>query len=337
VSDRPGRRVLVVEDDPVLRELVAGHLRKRRFEVLEADSAEAVLRAVGDRSLTYDLALVDVHLPGKSGLELARLLLARSPLRPVLMATGDEDAEVARRALGSGAAGYLLKPFELFELDAALAQAVAMLDLVETTEVLARAQAGHLDDWGEAGGLLPRAWVHLGDERSGAGPGHGARVVSVASLLARVSGVEMTGRQLDVLRAAARAHEIGRLLGPASPQEIALRSGQLLTDLGFDPEVAEVVRQAADSWSPGLSLLARMLSLADRLDHDAVHRLGRGTDPGPAIRTAVDAMLAAAGESTDPELARHLAGSREAVESMWVVQRDPVDPVSDRTRRSAGV
>lgn len=333
MSGRDVRRVLLVEDDEALRRLVAEHLRRRRFEVVEAGSAEEVLAEVREGALRYALALVDVHLPGMSGLELTRLLLASAPLHPVLVITGDDDEAVARRALGYGAAGYLLKPFQLFELDAAVTQAVAMLDLVETTEVLARSQAEHLKDWGEAGGLLPRAWVHLGDEHSGAGTGHGARVVSVAGLLARVADAGLSGRPLDVLRAAARTHEMGRLLGPAGSQEVALRTGQLLTDLGFDPDVAEVVRQAAEPWTPGQSLAARILGLADRLDHEAARRLARGEEAAAAIRGAVDAMVAAAGDATDPELARLLEENREPVESMWVIQRDPVVPATASSLR----
>jgi CheY-like chemotaxis protein len=318
------RRILLVEDDEAVREVVVRHLRKRRFTVEEAGSGEAVLQSLQAGELTYEVALIDVHLPGMAGSDLARLLLASFPLRPVIIITGDDDAELARRALGFGATGYLLKPFQMFELDAALVQAVSMLDLVEATAVLARAQAEHLDDWGEAGGQLPRAWLHLGDEQSGAGRGHGSRVVSVSSLLAKVGPTPMGGRELDVLRTAARTHEIGRLLGPGGGEEVARRAAQLLNDLGFDPDVAELVRQAAEPWSPGLPVGSRLLALADRLDHEAVQRLARSGDPGRAIRQAVDGMVAGSGETVDPELAGLLVENREAVESMWVVQLDPL-------------
>lgn len=324
MSGRERRRVLLVEDDQSVRTVVATHLRKRRFEVVEAGAAEEVLQACRDGTLHYQLALVDAHLPGMSGVDLTRLLLATSPLRPVLIITGDDDAALAQRALGYGVAGYLLKPFQMFELDAALAQAVAMLDLVETTAVLARSQAEHLDDWGEAGGLLPRAWLRLGDEHSGAGAGHGARVVSAAGLLAKAVAPGMPARDLDVLRTAARTHEMGRLLGPGGLGQVALRTAQLLTDLGFDGDVAEVVRQAAEPWSPGLSLGARILALADRVDHEAVRRSAAGADPGVAIRGAIDAVVAVAGDATDPELAAVLVDHREQLESMWLVQQDAV-------------
>lgn len=315
-------RVLVVEDDAGVRGVVETHLRKRRFEVTAVASGEAVLADLRDRKLSYDVALVDVHLPGISGLELSRLLLAARPLSAVLIITGDDDAALAREALDSGATGYLMKPFELFELDAAVSQAVAMRELVETTQTLARAQSQGLEDWGESGGSLPRSWLHVGDEHSGAGAGHGARVVSVAGLLAKKLGdTKLDAADRDLIRTAARTHEIGRLTGAASRTQVARRTAQLLEDLGFDPGVCEIVRQAVEPWSPGLPLSARVLALADGLDHDATHHQARGEEPGDAIRAAIDGILDQAGEVYDPDVAGILGDVRESVESMWVLQR----------------
>jgi CheY-like chemotaxis protein len=315
------RRILLVDDDAAVRDLVTRHLRGRGFDVAAWESAEEVLPGLRSGTLSYDVALTDVHLPGLSGLELSRLLLVTSPLRPVLLITGDDDQELARRALAHGATGYLMKPFQLFELDAALAQALSLLDLVETTEALARSQSHQAEEWGEAGGQLPRSWLHLGDEHSGAGRGHGARVVSIGALIANGLGDRLGGRERDVLRTAARTHEIGRLLGPVAPAEVARRTGQLLLDLGFDPDVAEVVRQAAEPWSPGLSLSARILTLADRLDHGAVERAGRGEPEGTAVRRAVEDLADGAGAVVDPDLVRVLENHRMQVESMWILQR----------------
>ena len=318
-------RLLLVEDDATLREMVASHLSRDRYEVVTAESAEDVLDRLRKGDLSYDVCLLDLHLPGISGLELSRLLLATAPLKPVILITGDDDEGTAADALARGVTGYLLKPFELFELDASLSQAVSMLELVEATETLARAQAETRDDWGEAGGMLPRSWLHLGDERSGAGPGHGARVVSVAGLLAKALGSGLDARAREVLRTAAGTHEVGRLLGTGGAAEVAGRSAQLLDNLGFDRGVGEVVRDAAVRWSPGLPLSARILSLADRLDHDAADRC-RTMDAPDAIRRALDAALSGAGETTDPELVALLGRSRESVESMWVLQRQEHAP-----------
>jgi response regulator RpfG family c-di-GMP phosphodiesterase len=303
------------------------HLTKRRFDVRSVESGESLLSALRQRKLDYDLALVDVHLPGMSGVALTRLLLAARPLSAVIVITGDDDAALAREALSAGAAGYLLKPFQLFELDASVSQAVSMSELVEATQTLARAQSAGLDDWGESGGSLPRSWLHVGDEQSGAGAGHGARVVSVVGLLAKKLGEEaLDAKDRDLLRTAARTHEIGRLTGAGGRRQVAQRSARLLEDLGFDPGVCEIVRQSAEDWSPGLPLTARVLALADGLDHVASRRAAEGHEADDAIRESVDSIMGASGEGYDPALAELLSAQREQLESMWVLQRQVVVP-----------
>ncbi len=318
-------RVLVVEDDPGVRQIMESHLTKRRFDVRSVGSGESLLSALRDRKLDYDLALVDVHLPGMSGVALTRLLLAARPLSAVIVITGDDDAVLGREALSAGATGYLLKPFQLFELDAAVSQAISMGELVEATQTLARAQSAGLNDWGESGGSLPRSWLHVGDEQSGAGAGHGARVVSVAGLLAKKAGEDaLDAKGRDLLRTAARTHEIGRLTGAGGRQQVAQRSARLLEDLGFDRGVCEIVRQSAEDWSPGLPLTARVLALADGLDHEASRRAAEGQEADDAIRESVDAIIGASGDGYDPGLAELLSAQREQVESMWVLQRQVV-------------
>jgi DNA-binding response OmpR family regulator len=109
-------RVLVVEDDAIMRQLISMHLRHNGYDVAEAGDAESVLNA--QHSSSYDLVLADIHLPGQSGVEMARQLRLAKGSAPVVFVTGDADEKLARTALGEGAAGYLLKPFEFFELDA---------------------------------------------------------------------------------------------------------------------------------------------------------------------------------------------------------------------------
>ncbi|MEX2282093.1 MAG: response regulator [Gemmatimonadota bacterium] len=110
-------RVLVVEDDAAMRALMTRQLRSKGFDVSEAEDAETVLNQPAP-ALGYDLVVADVHLPGQSGVELARHLRKGDANSRVVFVTGDHDESLAREALEEGAAGYLLKPFEFFELEA---------------------------------------------------------------------------------------------------------------------------------------------------------------------------------------------------------------------------
>ncbi|HUP87890.1 MAG TPA: response regulator [Longimicrobiales bacterium] len=113
-------RVLVVEDDAAIRRMMTTHFRRNGFLVDYAMSAEEV---ASDEA--YDLVVTDVHLPGQSGVELARRIRRTRPQQTFVFMTGDADESVARDALDTGAAGYLLKPFEFFELDAVVNTALA--------------------------------------------------------------------------------------------------------------------------------------------------------------------------------------------------------------------
>lgn len=103
--------VLVVEDEPRVRQLVAKVLRRRGFVVLEAESAEAALRLFGGQAADIALLLTDVVMPGMNGDALARALSAAHPgLRVIFMSGFSEDELTTRGTDGIGAA-YLTKPF----------------------------------------------------------------------------------------------------------------------------------------------------------------------------------------------------------------------------------
>lgn len=124
MSDIQIARVLIVEDDPMVRRLLARHFQKKNVAVVEAATAEDALVLFTPSGERFDAVVTDVHLPGMTGVDLATRIRGFRPDQPIVFVTGDVDEDLARRALEGGSAGYLLKPFEFFELDAALAQAL---------------------------------------------------------------------------------------------------------------------------------------------------------------------------------------------------------------------
>ena len=116
-------RVLVVDDEPGMRHLLARHFKQSGAQVVVAGSAEEVVER-GHVYREWDVVVADVHLPGRSGVELAQQLERRTGA--LVLVTGDTSTELANEALSSVSAGYLLKPFELFELDAAVRMSTRM-------------------------------------------------------------------------------------------------------------------------------------------------------------------------------------------------------------------
>ena len=103
--------VLVVEDEPRVRQLVAKVLRRRGFVVLEAEDAEAALRLFGDQAPDITLLLTDLVMPGMNGQELADSLAAAHPQLKVIFMSGFSEDELAVRGLADMGAAYITKPF----------------------------------------------------------------------------------------------------------------------------------------------------------------------------------------------------------------------------------
>lgn len=115
----PGRRrILVVDDDPAIRELLREYLEDKRFEVLEASSGEEALRRVPD--FRPHIVLLDIMMPGLSGVEALRRIKALPQETTVVIVSGLEDMETARRTLAMGAADYVTKPIDFAYLDSVL-------------------------------------------------------------------------------------------------------------------------------------------------------------------------------------------------------------------------
>ena len=106
-------KVLVVDDDPTVREVVVSYLKAAQHEVVEAEDGESVAAIVRDTPV--DLVVLDLMLPGIDGLEVCRRLRATSDI-PVIMLTalGSETDRVV--GLERGADDYVTKPFSPREL-----------------------------------------------------------------------------------------------------------------------------------------------------------------------------------------------------------------------------
>jgi DNA-binding NarL/FixJ family response regulator len=116
-------RILLVDDHPVVRQGIRATLTERLTgaTVGEAGDAESALRQVS--TTAWDIVIVDISLPGGSGLDLIKELHRLYPTTPTLVLSMHPAAQFARRALSAGAAGYLTKESAPEELVAAIEEA----------------------------------------------------------------------------------------------------------------------------------------------------------------------------------------------------------------------
>ncbi|HXV91465.1 MAG TPA: response regulator transcription factor [Gemmatimonadales bacterium] len=107
-------KILVVEDDKTVGQYVKRGLEEARYQVDLVDDGVAGLRAAA--SGRYDLAVLDLRLPGMSGQEVLRTLRDRGVTLPVLVLTAQDSVDFKVQALRMGADDYVTKPFALEEL-----------------------------------------------------------------------------------------------------------------------------------------------------------------------------------------------------------------------------
>jgi DNA-binding response OmpR family regulator len=103
-------KILIIDDEVVLRQTLARVLQQAGFEATSAESAEQALAFL--KSTAFDLVYLDLRMPGMHGLEVLRLIHEQYPRLPVVLFTAQPDINSAVEALRNGATDYLLKPLK---------------------------------------------------------------------------------------------------------------------------------------------------------------------------------------------------------------------------------
>lgn len=109
------RRVLVVEDEAAIREVIALNLRMAGYDVTEAASAEAALAAMAGHA-QFDVAVLDIMLPGMNGFSLCENIRRDSDSVGIIMLSAKSQEDDKIRGLSIGADDYMTKPFSVSEL-----------------------------------------------------------------------------------------------------------------------------------------------------------------------------------------------------------------------------
>jgi two-component system OmpR family response regulator len=117
-------RILVVEDDPSVASLLERGLRLAGYEVDLAD--DAVAGEAHWRSRAYGVVILDVMLPGTSGVELCAHMRSSGDATPVVLLTAREDNAIRRAGLEAGASAHVTKPFAYSELTALIGRLAPM-------------------------------------------------------------------------------------------------------------------------------------------------------------------------------------------------------------------
>lgn len=159
--------LLIADDDEVFRERLARSLRSRGYDVRTASNAKAAVELAKEESPEY--AVVDLRMPGESGIELIRELKEIDPATKVLMLTGYGSIANAVDAVKLGACNYVQKPADADDIEAAFERAEApagTATLRYQAPTLARAEWEHIQRvLADCGGNISEAARRLGIHR----------------------------------------------------------------------------------------------------------------------------------------------------------------------------
>jgi response regulator RpfG family c-di-GMP phosphodiesterase len=302
-------RVLIADDEPEIRQVLLDLLRPHHDCTAAASAEEALeLLSAGE----YDLVISDIVMRGMSGLELVPRVLGLWPETVVVMVSGVQTVESAVEALRAGAFDYVVKPFDLHHVEAAVRRALEHRELrlakrryeTHLEEMVARRTEeldGALRLLEDAYRQTLKALTAALEARDHETHGHSERVVSFSLRLGRELGLD--GERLRALEFGSLLHDIGKIGVPDSilRKPAALTSAEwetmrlhplhgqkILRGIEFLEGAARVVAEHHEKWDGsgyplGLSgeqidLGARIFAVADAFDamtSDRVYRRGR--------------------------------------------------------------
>lgn len=222
--------VLIVDDEPRLRQVLTHIMRRDGFSCVEAANGVEALEQL--RRYPFSLMLTDLRMPRLDGMDLLRHVRAHHPDIAVVMITAVPDVQAAVNCLSNGAMDYLTKPFHLEEVRARVSQAMDRRRLIlENREYQRRlrervdAQASRLEQMFLAGVQALAEALELKDPYT---RGHSVRVSQYSSILARA--LELDDDVVRQIELGGHVHDIGKI----GVREAVLNKTEKLTDEEYE-------------------------------------------------------------------------------------------------------
>ncbi len=323
-------RILVVDDEPEITAILSD-LFTGQYYCMTAGSAEEAL----ERLLVseYELVISDITMPGMSGLDMIPQVKSMTPNTVVVMISGMQTVESAIGALRLGAFDYVMKPFDLRQVEAVVKRALEHQELIVAKqryeghlEELVEQRTAELDDalnsLEDAYRSTLRALTAALETRDLETHGHSERVVTYSLRLGREYGLD--SQRIKALEFGSLLHDIGKIGVPDSilrkpakltdqewvrMREHPAHGQQILRGIHFLEGAARVVAQHHEKWDGSgyplglhgedIDLCARIFSVADAFDamtSDRVYRKGK------SYEAAAQELDVWAGKQFDPKV-----------------------------------
>ena len=323
-------RILIVDDESEITSILSD-LFSDDHDCTTAGSAEQALKLL-DQS-EYELVISDITMPGMSGLDMIPHIKERSPNTAVVMISGMQTVESAIDALRLGAFDYVMKPFDLRQVEAVVSRALEHQSLIvakqryeDHLEELVEQRTAELDQalnsLEDAYRSTLKALTAALETRDLETHGHSERVVSYSMRLGREYGLD--SQKMKSLEFGSLLHDIGKIGVPdlilrkpakLTPEEWVLmrehplHGQQILRGIKFLEGAAQVVAQHHEKWDGSgyplglreeeIDICARIFSVADAFDAITSNRVYR---KGKSYEDAAQELDDWAGKQFDPKV-----------------------------------
>jgi putative nucleotidyltransferase with HDIG domain len=357
----PVERILVVDDEDPIREIVCSMLAAANYKTRQASSGLKAL-AILDAGEEFELMLSDLMMADLDGIGLLERTKEGYPDMPVVMVTAVHDISVALAAIRNGAYDYLLKPFEREQLLATVRRALEnrrlkmenrayQTDLERMVEARTEQLKGAMADLERSYDITLEALGDALDMKDAETLGHSRRVTAFTIAIARAMGLPRD--QIAVIARGAFLHDIGKLgmpdailnkPGKLNPEEITemrehcYRGYQMLKKIPFLTEAAAIVYSHQEFFDgtgyprklkgEDIPLGARIFAVADTLDAITSDRPYRKARSIAEARKEIEIW---SGRQFDPEVVQAFLSMPEDI---WLDLRKETDAQLNRSAYS---
>jgi len=323
--------VLVVDDEAVIRQLLRVKLSREGYNCQEADNAEKALSVL--QSGPIALVVLDVRMPGKSGIELLPEIKSGFPDTAVIMATAVNDINVAVQCLKQGADDYICKPFNLeavlLAIERALEKRHLKLELREYQQFLEEKVEQQMIEMRKLFLGAMEALVSALEAKDRYTGGHSRRVADIALALGNELG--LSAHDMEALRWGSLLHDVGKIAvqeaiqnkpGSLTPEEYEhvmthAHVGAHIVQPVVNGKIVEIIEHHHDHYDgtglhqvvagDDIPLGARIVAIADAFDAMTSDRSYR---PAMSIAEAVEEIKRYAGTQFDPVIVAAFLKSR---------------------------
>lgn len=342
IVDGNEKRVLIVDDDDLVRETLQFVLEDGGYLVYAASSGAEALRILERQPI--DIVLSDIFMPGMNGFDLLRQIRERAPDIPVILITGYGNIEMAREALKQGATDFITKPYNIHEIPIMIER-----NLVRHS-MLADQTRRYEDAVQQSYRATLEALLAALNIRDTETEGHSERVAAYTMAMAR--RLNLSAEELRAIELGALLHDIGKIgvpdsilykPGPLTAEEWAIMKQhpvigyQMCMKIDALRPAAPIVLHHHERWDgqgyphglagDAIPLGARIFAIADTLDAMTSDRPYR---KALSFTEAREEILRCSGKQFDPAMVELFL---DIPEEEW--QRMRAASVAERTQRAA--